>query len=136
MKLFLLNTMKNKEPKKISLTFLGFFYHFLQLFKVLLKKKKGKLEQCWAQFVFSGPGPRENAPAPARAGSFAKRVSGSWLTGNEFFYYFIVSLTDCRKPLHVLILHKVRSSTASSAAELQRARRPAGGGQDRCSASA
>jgi hypothetical protein len=24
------------------LTFLGFFYNFLQLFKVLLKKKKGK----------------------------------------------------------------------------------------------
>jgi hypothetical protein len=32
--------MKNKESRKISLTFLGFFYHFLQLFKVLLKRKK------------------------------------------------------------------------------------------------
>jgi hypothetical protein len=29
MKLFLLNTRKNKEPRKISLTFLGFFYTFL-----------------------------------------------------------------------------------------------------------
>jgi hypothetical protein len=38
--------MKNREPRKISLTFLGFFYHFLQLFKVLVKKKKEKLEQC------------------------------------------------------------------------------------------
>jgi hypothetical protein len=119
--------MKNKEPRKLSLTFLGFCYHFLQLFKVLLKKKKEKLEQCWAQFVFSGPGPGENAPPRALA---------VLRKGNEFFYYFIVSLIDCRKPLHVLILHKVRSSTASSAAELRRARRPAGGGQDRCSASA
>jgi hypothetical protein len=59
--------MKNKEPRKISLTFLGFFYHFLQLFKVLLKKKKEKLEQCWADSSPGGPSPGENALAPARA---------------------------------------------------------------------
>jgi hypothetical protein len=59
--------MKNKEPRKISLTFfLGFFYHFIQLFKVLLKKKKEKLEQCWADSCPGGPSPGENAPAPAR----------------------------------------------------------------------
>ena len=40
MKLFLLNTMKNKEPRKISLTFLGIFYHFLQLFKFYWKRKR------------------------------------------------------------------------------------------------
>jgi hypothetical protein len=32
MKLFLLNSMENKEPRKIDLTFLPFFYTFLELF--------------------------------------------------------------------------------------------------------
>jgi hypothetical protein len=125
MKLILLNTMENKKPRKIGLTILGIFYHFLQLFKVLLKKKKEKQEQCWADSSPGGPSPGENAPAPARAGSFAKRASGSWLTGNEFFYYFIVSLTDCRKDPVVLILRKGRSPTTLNAAELRRASRPA-----------
>jgi hypothetical protein len=40
-KLFLLNTMENKESRKIGLTFLGFFYHFLE-FTWLWKKKKKK----------------------------------------------------------------------------------------------
>jgi hypothetical protein len=31
-KLFLLNTMDNKETIKIGPTFLGFFYNFLELF--------------------------------------------------------------------------------------------------------
>jgi hypothetical protein len=31
-KLFLLNTMENKESRKIGLTFLPFFYNFLELF--------------------------------------------------------------------------------------------------------
>jgi hypothetical protein len=30
-KLFLLNTMEIKEPSKIGLIFLGFFYNFLEL---------------------------------------------------------------------------------------------------------
>jgi hypothetical protein len=34
--------MENKKPMKIGLIFLGFSYHFLQFFKVLLKKKKEK----------------------------------------------------------------------------------------------
>jgi hypothetical protein len=59
--------MKNKEPRKISLTFLGFFYHFLQLFKFLLKKKNEKLEQCWANSSPDGPSPGENGPARALA---------------------------------------------------------------------
>jgi hypothetical protein len=32
-KLFLLNTMENKESRKFGLTFLGFFYYFLQISK-------------------------------------------------------------------------------------------------------
>jgi hypothetical protein len=44
MKLFLLNTMENKKSMKIGLTFLGFFYNFLWISKVLLKNKKEKLQ--------------------------------------------------------------------------------------------
>jgi hypothetical protein len=44
-KLFLLNTMENKEPRKIGLTFLPFFYNFLQISQVLQKKKRKKLKQ-------------------------------------------------------------------------------------------
>ena len=47
-KLFLLNTMKNKESNKIDLTFLTFFYNFLHISKVGQKKKKGNPEQYWA----------------------------------------------------------------------------------------
>jgi hypothetical protein len=79
---------------------------------------------------------QESACARTRTGCFAKRASVFWITQGGFGYCFLESLTVCRKPLHVLILHKVRSPTASSAAELRRARRPAGGGQDWCSASA
>jgi hypothetical protein len=39
-KLFLLNTMENKKSRKIGLTFLPFFYNFLQISNVSLKKKK------------------------------------------------------------------------------------------------
>jgi hypothetical protein len=35
MKLFLLNTMENYESSKIGLTFLPFFYNFLQISEVL-----------------------------------------------------------------------------------------------------
>jgi hypothetical protein len=40
MKLFLLNTMENKESRKIGLTFLGFFYNFLEFIWLWKKKKK------------------------------------------------------------------------------------------------
>jgi hypothetical protein len=64
MELFLLNTMKNKEPRKISLTFLGFFYHFLQLFKFLLKKKKEKTGTVLGRFQPRRHKSRGNAPTP------------------------------------------------------------------------
>jgi hypothetical protein len=44
MKLFLLNIMENKKSRKIGLTILGVFYNFLWISKVLLKKKKKKIE--------------------------------------------------------------------------------------------
>jgi hypothetical protein len=39
------------------LTFLSFFYNFLQISKVSEKKKREKCEQCWAHFSRSGPNP-------------------------------------------------------------------------------
>jgi hypothetical protein len=55
MKLLLLNTMENKEPRKIGLAFLPFFYNFLQISKVLQKKKREKLKQYWAESSPNGP---------------------------------------------------------------------------------
>jgi hypothetical protein len=47
--------MKNKESRKISLTFLGFFYNFLRISKVLLKRKKERLLQYWSDSSPDGP---------------------------------------------------------------------------------
>jgi hypothetical protein len=47
--------MENKESRKISLTFLGFFYTFLRILKVLLKRKKERLQQYWANSSPDGP---------------------------------------------------------------------------------
>jgi hypothetical protein len=44
MELFLLNTIENKESRKIGLTFLGFFYYFLELLESCSKKKRKKDE--------------------------------------------------------------------------------------------
>jgi hypothetical protein len=41
MKLFLLNTMENKESRKIGMTFLGFFYS--RIYLALEEKEKEKL---------------------------------------------------------------------------------------------
>jgi hypothetical protein len=36
--------MENKKSRKIGFTILGFFYNFLWISKVLLKKKRKKIE--------------------------------------------------------------------------------------------
>jgi hypothetical protein len=43
MKLFLLNPRENKESRKIGFTILGFFYIFPWISKVILKKKRRKV---------------------------------------------------------------------------------------------
>ena len=68
MKLFLLNSRENNKPRKIGFTNLGFFYHFLEFFKVLLKKKKEKQKQCWAD---SSPGDSTPEGKRARARALA-----------------------------------------------------------------
>jgi hypothetical protein len=40
---------------KIGLTFLGFFYHFLWISKLLLKRKKKRLLQYWSDSSPDGP---------------------------------------------------------------------------------
>ena len=62
--------MENKEPRKIGLTFLRFFYNFLQISQVLQKKKRKKLKQFWAKSSPGGPtaqgtGARPRAPTHA-----------------------------------------------------------------------
>jgi hypothetical protein len=67
------------------------------------------------------PRPTQNrARARAREGDFAQRSSGFWLIGNEFSYCFSESLTICTEVPQVLILHRVKSTTASSAGKLRR----------------
>ena len=60
--------MENNKPRKISFTILAFFYIFLHISKVFLKKKRKRVKQNWAGFSPGGPDPREiaRAPAPAR----------------------------------------------------------------------
>jgi hypothetical protein len=57
--------MENQESRKIGWTFLEFFYNFLQISKVLLKKKREKLKQCSAEFNPGGPTMGESVPALA-----------------------------------------------------------------------
>jgi hypothetical protein len=64
--------MENKESRKIGLIFLSFFYNFLQISQVSLKKKRKKLKQCWAKFNPGGPSLGEIARARARAAVFAE----------------------------------------------------------------
>jgi hypothetical protein len=101
------------------LTFLGFFYHFLQLFKVLLKKKKEKLEQCWAQFDFSGPCPGENVCAPAPVVQVCAEVLGVF-TNCELVPSLLLRVTYVlQKALRFLFLRRGRSTTTVNAAELR-----------------
>jgi hypothetical protein len=74
MKLFLLNTMKNKEPRKISLTFLGFFYHFLEFIWLWKKKRKGKSVNS------TGPDLVQDGPTTAEVRSRA-RLRGNLAEG-------------------------------------------------------
>jgi hypothetical protein len=67
MKLFLLNSRENKESRKISFTILPFFYNFLHISKVLLKKKREKGWTVLGWFQPSGPVQRGKAPARAPA---------------------------------------------------------------------
>jgi hypothetical protein len=72
MELFLLNTMENKESRKIGLAFLPFFCNFQHISKVGQKKKIEKKKHYWAKSGSDGPGPRGNARARARVGGFSE----------------------------------------------------------------
>jgi hypothetical protein len=54
--------MKNKEPMKIGLTFLGFFHNFLQLFKVLLKRKRKSFNSTGPILAQTAQQHRESGP--------------------------------------------------------------------------
>jgi hypothetical protein len=55
MKLFLLNTMENKKPRKIGLTILGFFYNFLEFIWLWKKKKREKPVTVLGRIWFKRP---------------------------------------------------------------------------------
>jgi hypothetical protein len=58
------------------LTFLGFFYNFLQISKVSLKKKREKLKQCWAEFKPSGPSPGGKRARPRPCWQLCEKALG------------------------------------------------------------
>jgi hypothetical protein len=66
-KIFLLNSRENKKSRKIGFTILRFFYHFLWISKAGQKKKREKIEQCWAAFSPDGPSVDRSAPVCTRA---------------------------------------------------------------------
>jgi hypothetical protein len=102
------------------LTILAFFYIFLPISKVFLKKKRKRVKQNWAGFSPAAQVQRGSARAPARPGKFAQGPSAFWLTGDGFDYCFSESLTIHKKTLRFLSIHNLKSSTA-----LARGRAPA-----------
>ena len=58
------------------MTFLGFFYNFLQISKVSLKKKREKLKQCWAYLSRSGPNPGGKRARPCPRCKLCKKGPG------------------------------------------------------------
>jgi hypothetical protein len=66
--------MENNKPRKISFTILSFFYIFLQISKVLLKKKKEKVETVMGWIQPRRPRfTQKRARARARGAGFAQR---------------------------------------------------------------
>jgi hypothetical protein len=112
-KLFLLNNMENKEPRKIGLTFLSFFYNFLQISKVLQKKKEKSVNSAGLNSAAAAQAQAESARAWAHAGSFVKNPSAFWITRSGCFHCYFESLPVCKKNLHVLFLYTLRSSTVN-----------------------
>ena len=72
----MLNTIENNKPRKISFTILAFFYIFLHISKVFLKKKKKRDKQDWADSGPDGPSPRENGTRPRPRGRFCAEALG------------------------------------------------------------
>jgi hypothetical protein len=70
------------------LTFLPFFYNFLQISKDLQKKKREKREQCWAQFDRSGP-----SLGGKRAPALQALQKGPWRSGLLEVGSFTVALS-------------------------------------------
>jgi hypothetical protein len=106
--------MENKKPRKIGLRILGIFYHFLQLFKVLPKKKREKTGTVLGRFQPRRPNTRGKARPRPRAGDFTEKASGSSLTTNGFLHSYSKSLTRYRKALRFLFLYRTRSTTTAA----------------------
>jgi hypothetical protein len=68
--------MENKESRKIGLTFLGFFYHFLEFIWLWKKKKKENLQQYWTEFDPGRPNNCRNTPPRALAVETLQKALG------------------------------------------------------------
>jgi hypothetical protein len=69
--------MENNKSRKISFTILAFFYNFLQISKVPLKKKRKNFKQYWANSSPGGPSPSGFVRArPRPRGRFCAEALG------------------------------------------------------------
>jgi hypothetical protein len=105
--------MENNKPRKISFTILAFFYIFLHISKVFLKKKKGKeLNRTGPDSAQAAQIRAKSRARPRPRGEFAQRPSAFWLTGDRFGYCFSKSLTLHKKTLSFLSILCFKSPTA------------------------
>ena len=111
MKLFLLNSMKNKEPRKIGLTFLPFFYN---CFSSSRKRKRKAMSSTGPKVAQAAQTQVESACARPRAGNFAKKPSAFRITQSGCLDCFRESLTSFRNPPVLLILYRPKPTTLHS----------------------
>jgi hypothetical protein len=96
-KLFLLNSMENKETRKIGWTFLGFSTVFYRFLKFLWKRKWKSLNSTGLEAAHTAQPAQENThPSPRLRGRFAQRPSQLWISVKNPSLLFIVSLTSTK----------------------------------------
>ena len=103
--------MENNKPRKISFTILAFFYIFLHISKVFLKKKKKRDKQDWADSGPDGPSQRGKRPRAAAPWRLCRKGLGVVFIWRQVLLLFSESLTVYTKALHLLNFRRAESTT-------------------------
>jgi hypothetical protein len=134
MKLFLVNTMKNKKSRKIGLIFLGFFYNFLEYIWLWKKNKKEKLVTVLGRFWPRSAQQRVKARLRPRAHWLlcrkALNLLDNWKRGHGTIWLSRWPLQ--KDPCSSNSLHLEALDGGRRCAGLRRAREPAISLSDRC----
>jgi hypothetical protein len=78
------------------------------------KEKRRLVNSTQQEVAHTAQSSEKTGRAHARAGIYAEKTSGSWLSGDKFLYCFAVSLTDYKIALRFLFLRTVKSSTTAA----------------------